>query len=209
MRLLTEPSLWSAGASVGLSSALQMGFTVCLCFLMRRVSFCQCYELEFLCGIFYCGLPRLIQHCTVGTTLAVMTCLVLVIPTELQSKNWDLEKAGVRFRETLILYLWWFRSPLPPRSWGGVWKWWWPALGFAVIFNSCSIPRLSEPAPPFFHSCSFLEWAVSYSLCSSAMSAVESLCCVFSGTAVTSPFCAFHLPVVFLWGDGGVSMIIF
>lgn len=33
MRLLTEPSLWSAGASVGLSSALQMDFTVCLCFL--------------------------------------------------------------------------------------------------------------------------------------------------------------------------------
>lgn len=58
MRLLTESSLWSAGVPVGLSSTLQMGFTVCLCFLMRRVSFCQCCELEFLCGIFFVAHPE-------------------------------------------------------------------------------------------------------------------------------------------------------
>lgn len=133
-------------------------------YCLLLLSFCQCCELEFLCGIFFCGSPRLMQHCTVGTTLAVVTCLVLVIPTGLQSENWDLEKPGVPIRESLILCLWWSRSLLPPRSWGGVCKWWWPALGFAVIFNSCSIPRLSDPAPPFFHSCSFLVWAVSYSL---------------------------------------------
>lgn len=123
------------------------GFYCLLCFLTKRVSFCQCCEL---------GIPawRLSLRPTENqVTLhslrspAVVARLVLTTPTGLQSQeNWDLEKAWVQLRKTLhptllLTRFWWFRFLRCPPD---------PEVGReTTCFKLCSIPRLSESALPF------------------------------------------------------------